>query len=139
MKTEMICPNCYIKMRRTGRIKLFMTDEGPAPYRKYECPECGYEVYNGVYYEVYDGEGENMFCACCSKPIKGTPEIREIRDCFTGRFFEPLHKECVRRFERLNRTWKLEKFLSQMIAYLFVHLVPTYAGGYTDHRILWVI
>lgn len=131
MKTEMICPNCYIKMRRTGRISLFMTDEGPAPYAEYKCRKCGYQV--------YDGQWKYMFCSWCSKPINTIPEIREIRDCFTGRFFMPLHKECVRGFVRVNRTWKLEKSLSEMMAYLFVHIVETYAGGYKDERVLWLI
>ncbi len=80
-----------------------------------------------------------MFCSWCGENIEGVPEIREIRDSFTGRFFEPLHKRCVRKFARVNRTWRLEKDLSEMMAYLFVHLIPTYAGGYTYEPILWVI
>ncbi len=80
-----------------------------------------------------------MFCGWCRKDIYSIPEIREIRDCFDGRFFEPLHKKCVKKFEKPNRTWKLEKPLSEMMAYLFVHLVPVYAGGYTYPLVLWVI
>lgn len=80
-----------------------------------------------------------MFCDWCSQEIENMPEIREIRDCYDGRFFCPLHKKCLESFEKANRSWKLEKTLSEMIAYLFVHLVATYAGGYTDHRVLWVI
>lgn len=82
-----------------------------------------------------------MFCGWCRKDINGIPEIRELGDSTLrpNGYFVPLHKKCVRRYERLNQTWKLEKPLSEMMAYLFVHLVPTYAGGYTYEPILWVI
>lgn len=51
-RVKMFCPKCFDKfnilkqMEKTKITKLFMTDEGFAPYRMYKCLDCGEEIYS---------------------------------------------------------------------------------------------
>lgn len=81
-----------------------------------------------------------MICGWCSKELSSKFEVREIRDCYDGRFFFGLHKKCIRPFEKANRSWKVESILSGMIGYLLAQF--SYAiiyGDFPDNRYLWLI
>ena len=82
-----------------------------------------------------------MICGWCDKELVGWFKVREIRDCYDGRFFLGLHEQCIKPFEKANRSWKVESTLSEMIGYLLVSFCSydTVLGEFPDDRYLWVI